>query len=88
MLEASGLGASSHLGITPAPPLPLQTPDLLNQTSTPVLFDFGPSRVGPQTSRPLGASFRAPKIGLKYCVKIVAILCDLGLKLFDAKQYA
>ena len=47
-------------------------------------FGLGPSRVGPQTSRPLGASFLISEYALKYRAKSEAVLCNFEPRLFDA----
>ena len=49
-----------------------------------VRFGLGPSRVGPQTSRPLGASFLISEYALKYRAKSEAVLCNFEPRLFDA----
>ena len=56
-------------------------PELLDQ------FGLGPSRVGPQTSRPLGASFLASEYGLKNCSKFEVVLCNFEDQVFDARQW-
>ena len=57
---------------------------LIRERDAGVLFGLGPSRVGPQTSRPLGASFLISEYALKYRANSEAVLCNFEPRLSDA----